>query len=34
LDQALARAGEKNDNKGVEAALHLLETLSVLRRIK
>jgi 6,7-dimethyl-8-ribityllumazine synthase len=34
LDQALARAGEKNDNKGAEAALHLLETLSVLDKIQ
>ncbi len=34
LDQALARAGEKNDNKGAEAALHLLETLSVLGQIQ
>lgn len=34
LDQALARAGEKSDNKGVEAALHLLETLSVLDQIQ
>jgi len=34
LDQALARAGEKNDNKGAEAALHLLETLSVLEQIQ
>ncbi len=34
LDQALARAGEKNDNKGAEAALHLLETLSVLDQIQ
>ena len=34
LDQALARAGEKTDNKGAEAALHLLETLSVLEQIK
>jgi 6,7-dimethyl-8-ribityllumazine synthase len=33
LDQAMARAGEKNDNKGAEAALHLLETLSVLDQI-
>jgi 6,7-dimethyl-8-ribityllumazine synthase len=34
LDQALARAGEGADNKGAEAALHLLETLSVLKQIK
>jgi 6,7-dimethyl-8-ribityllumazine synthase len=34
LDQALARAGEKTDNKGAEAALHLLETLSVLDQIQ
>lgn len=34
LDQALARAGEKSDNKGAEAALHLLETLTVLDQIK
>ncbi|HJT24104.1 MAG TPA: 6,7-dimethyl-8-ribityllumazine synthase, partial [bacterium] len=34
LDQALARAGEKSDNKGAEAALHLLETLSVLGQIQ
>jgi 6,7-dimethyl-8-ribityllumazine synthase len=34
LDQALARAGEKSDNKGAEAALHLLETLSVLGKIQ
>ncbi len=34
LDQALARAGEKNENKGAEAALHLLETLSVLGQIQ
>lgn len=34
LDQALARAGEHNDNKGAEAALHLLETLTVLDQIK
>ena len=33
LDQALARAGERSDNKGAEAALHLLETLSVLGQI-
>jgi 6,7-dimethyl-8-ribityllumazine synthase len=33
LDQAMARAGEKNDNKGAEAAFHLLETLSVLDQI-
>lgn len=33
LDQALARAGEQTDNKGAEAALHLLETLSVLKQI-
>ena len=33
LDQALARAGERSDNKGAEAALHLLETLSVLEQI-
>ena len=30
LDQALARAGERTDNKGAEAALHLLEDLSAL----
>ena len=34
LDQALARAGERGDNKGAEAALHLLETLSVLEQIQ
>lgn len=34
LDQALARAGEKSENKGAEAALHLLETLSVLNQIE
>ncbi len=34
LDQALARAGEKSDNKGAEAALHLLETMSVLDQIR
>ena len=34
LDQALARAGESTNNKGAEAALHLLETLSVLEQIK
>ncbi len=34
LDQALARAGEKNENKGAEAALHLLETLSVMDQIQ
>ena len=34
LDQALARAGEKSDNTGAEAALHLLETLSVLEQIQ
>jgi 6,7-dimethyl-8-ribityllumazine synthase len=34
LDQALARAGESSDNKGAEAALHLLETLSVLKQIQ
>jgi 6,7-dimethyl-8-ribityllumazine synthase len=34
LDQALARAGERTDNKGAEAALHLLETLSVLGQIQ
>jgi len=33
LDQALARAGETSDNKGAEAALHLLETLTVLHQI-
>ncbi|HVZ81295.1 MAG TPA: 6,7-dimethyl-8-ribityllumazine synthase [bacterium] len=33
LDQALARAGEHSDNKGAEAALHLLETLSVLGQL-
>lgn len=33
LDQALARAGERTDNKGAEAALHLLETLSVLGQL-
>ena len=33
LEQALARAGERSDNKGAEAALHLLETLSVLEQI-
>ncbi len=34
LDQALARAGEKSENKGAEAVLHLLETLSVLDQIQ
>ncbi len=34
LDQALARAGERTDNKGAEAALHLLETLAVLDQIR
>ncbi len=34
LDQALARAGETSDNKGAEAALHLLETLTVLHQIR
>jgi 6,7-dimethyl-8-ribityllumazine synthase len=34
LDQALARAGERTDNKGAEAALHLLETLSVLGQVQ
>jgi 6,7-dimethyl-8-ribityllumazine synthase len=34
LDQALARAGEKSGNKGAEAALHLLETMSVLEQIQ
>lgn len=34
LDQAMARAGERSDNKGAEAALHLLETLSVLEQIQ
>jgi 6,7-dimethyl-8-ribityllumazine synthase len=34
LDQALARAGESSDNKGAEAALHLLETLSALEKIQ
>jgi 6,7-dimethyl-8-ribityllumazine synthase len=34
LDQALARAGDVSNNKGAEAALHLLETLSVLDSIK
>jgi 6,7-dimethyl-8-ribityllumazine synthase len=34
LDQALARAGEKTDNKGAEAALHLLETMSALDQIR
>lgn len=34
LEQAMARAGEKSDNKGAEAALHLLETLSVLGQIQ
>jgi 6,7-dimethyl-8-ribityllumazine synthase len=34
LDQALARAGESTNNKGAEAALHLLETLSALEQIK
>jgi 6,7-dimethyl-8-ribityllumazine synthase len=33
LDQALARAGETSDNKGAEAALHLIETLTVLHQI-
>jgi 6,7-dimethyl-8-ribityllumazine synthase len=33
LDQALARAGDGPSNKGAEAALHLLETLSVLEQI-
>lgn len=34
LDQALARAGETSDNKGAEAVLHLLETLTVLHQIR
>jgi len=34
LEQALARAGEKDNNKGSEAALALLEILSVLEQIK
>jgi len=34
LDQALARSGEKEGNKGAECALHLLETLSVLEQIE
>ncbi len=33
FEQALARAGDGLDNKGTEAALHLLETLSVLGQI-
>src|SRR5579859_266231 len=33
LDQALSRAGERESNKGAEAAFHLLETLSVLGQI-
>ncbi len=33
LEQALARVGEGLDNKGTEAALHLLDTLSVLGQI-
>jgi 6,7-dimethyl-8-ribityllumazine synthase len=31
---ALARSGEKKNNKGAEAALHLLEVLSVLERVQ
>lgn len=34
LEQALARCGADRNNKGCEAALHLLETISVLRQIK
>lgn len=34
LEQALARAGETGSNKGAEAALALLETLSVLEQIQ
>jgi 6,7-dimethyl-8-ribityllumazine synthase len=34
LEQALARAGEKDNNKGSEAALALLEILSVLEQIQ
>ncbi len=34
LEQALARCGASRNNKGCEAALHLLETLSVLGQIK
>jgi len=34
LEQALARAGGKAGNKGIEAALALLETLSVLEQIQ
>lgn len=34
LEQALERCGERKNNKGCEAALHLLETISVLRQIK
>jgi 6,7-dimethyl-8-ribityllumazine synthase len=33
LEQALERCGARRNNKGCEAALHLLETISVLRRI-
>jgi len=34
LEQALARCGARENNKGCEAALHLLETISVLKQIK
>ena len=34
LEQALERCGARESNKGCEAALHLLETLSVLEWIK
>lgn len=33
LEQALARAGDISQNKGAEAAFHVLETLSVLTQI-
>jgi len=34
LEQALARAGERENNKGAEAVLHLLETIEVLGKLK
>jgi 6,7-dimethyl-8-ribityllumazine synthase len=33
LEQALDRAGERENNKGAEAVLHLLETIDVLEKI-
>jgi 6,7-dimethyl-8-ribityllumazine synthase len=33
LEQALARAGERENNKGAEAVLHLLETIAVIKKI-